>query len=206
MALHTRKQFYELCGIDRPKFNVYVNRKKVVLTNDMVDDTIQQNKEFLEKYLEKAHDKVEKKPQFVDYGTQSANVTTTGKDYRHDKNINELERQLKEAELHKKRVDTQIALLKEEKLRGIVIPTDIVKVAFQQHFKSISAAFHNAADNLIVNFAKKKDLNREEIAELRGELIEVINIAIQESVAESIKTVDNIVDEYSEKKGQGERT
>lgn len=206
MALYTRKQFYELCGIGKSHLNVYISRSKVILDGELIDDNNPTNKLFLAKCLEKKQANVESKPQpkvnipqVENSGDQIIQKSIP------DKNINELERALKEAELKKKEVDIQLALLKEEKLRGVVIPTDIVKVVFSQHFKSITSAFHQAADNLIVNIAKKKDLDREEVAQIRGELIEITNLAINDSVDNSIKNIKNIVAEYSEKKGVGER-
>lgn len=206
MALHTRKQFYELCGITKAHLNVYIGRKKVILSGEFIDDAEPQNADFLKKCLEKKQ-ALQKQPPQIEAPTTQAHHSIEQQPEKPtgNKGILELERALKEADLAKKQVDTQIALLKEEKLRGIVIPTDIVKVIFAQHFKSVTSSFHQAADNLIVNISKKKELNREEVAQIRGELIEIINIAVNNSVDESKKSIVNIVAEYSERKGVGER-
>jgi len=50
-----------------------------------------------------------------------------------------------------------------------------------------------------------KNLSREEVAHLRGQLVIVVNSAIDEGVKESKKSISNIVQEYSDKKGVGER-
>lgn len=200
MSIYTRKQFYEACGILKSTMYVNIKRGKVILSGDVIDTSIQANREFLEKCLAKQKIPVEKTPHI------EAEEKPTEKYYEPSVNSLELEKKLKQAELEKKEVDTRIALLKEEKLRGSVVPTDIVKVVFSQHFKSINSSFHQAADNLIVNIAKKKDLDRNEIAEIRGELVEIINIAVNDAIEESKKSIKNIVAEYSDKKGVGERT
>src|ERR1035441_2132728 len=49
MALYTKKEFTAICGIRNDDLSIYVKRKKVVLTGEMVDDTILVNKNFIEK-------------------------------------------------------------------------------------------------------------------------------------------------------------
>ncbi len=209
MALYTRKQFQDLCGVDRAYLAVYVKRGKLILTGEMIDDTIPQNKDFLDRQISKlkAASNSQEKSIPAQQVIKNDEPGENNQQLRHNfsKNNVALDLELKNADLAKKEVDTRIALLKEEKLRGTVIPTDIVKVVFTQHFKSVTSAFHQAADNLIVNIAKKKDLNREEVADIRGILIEIINEAVKDSIDESKNSITNIIAEYSDKKGIGER-
>ena len=100
---------------------------------------------------------------------------------------------------------TRIALLKEEKMIGASIPTELVKMVFAQHSKSITSAFHTGADNFLMEISKTKGLNRNELAEMRGALILIINKAVDKSIEESKKSISNIVQEFSVKKEVGEK-
>jgi hypothetical protein len=116
-----------------------------------------------------------------------------------------VETRIKNADLEKKEIDLQIAKVKLAKTMGDVIPTDMVKDLFAQQFKSVTTSFHQAADNFIMDIAKRAGLKRDDIADLRGKLIEMINEGIVEAQIESKKAVRVIVKDYSEKRGVGER-
>lgn len=204
MALYTRKEFYEKCGIQKAHLNVYIQRGKVILSSEgLIDDTIEKNRIFYERQLIKLQVNGIPVKKTVTEEKPEAEKRT---DNFNSKIVFELEQKLKQAELEKKEVDTRIALLKEEKLRGIVIPTDIVTMLFAQHFKSMSVEFNQGADNLITEFSKMAELNITQISELRGKLIAIVNDAIHRGIEESKKSVKNIVAEYSEKKGVGEKS
>ena len=51
---------------------------------------------------------------------------------------------------------------------------------------------------------KKFNINRTEMSGLRGELIEIINQAVDDALFESNRDIKNIVEEYSERRGKGE--
>ena len=107
--------------------------------------------------------------------------------------------------LAKVKEDIEIAKLKREKMSGELIPTDLVKVLFASHFKSVTTTFHQAIENLISTISKRNNLDREQVAKIRGELTKIINDAIESSLSLSGKELGNIVDEYSHKRGKGEK-
>jgi len=59
MALHTKKQFADLCGITPGNLSNYASpkRRKVVYSGDYVEDTIEPNISFLKKCLHKKAEK-----------------------------------------------------------------------------------------------------------------------------------------------------
>jgi len=116
-----------------------------------------------------------------------------------------IDAEIKQAQLKKIKIDIAEKEIKVAKLNGEVIPFDLVQLLFNQHSKSITTAFHNATDNIITDFQKEFGLTREDSAKLRGNLIEVVNQAVKESISISKKQVKNIVSEYSIKKGRGEK-
>jgi hypothetical protein len=119
-------------------------------------------------------------------------------------NMFDLDMDQKELSIQKMKEEIELKKIQKQKALGQVVPTDMVKIVFTQHNKSIVSAFQNAADNLISTISKKKELTREDSVQIRGEIIEIINEAVKESTANSIAHLKNIVKEYSEKKGVGE--
>jgi hypothetical protein len=90
-------------------------------------------------------------------------------------------------------------------MAGESMPTDLVKNTISVYSRSVSRSFNNAADNLLVEFSTMADISREQVSAMRGKLNVIVNKAINEAYENAIDMVDNIVDEYSEKRGKGER-
>jgi hypothetical protein len=215
MGLHTKKQFAEICGMKTKTLSIYIGRDKVVVgKKNLIDDSLPANKEFMLKYADQNQAKIDPAVK------KSVAVITKGKvskakvpdQVAGDEPVEDDESGLYTLEKRKKALDiekitSEISLLqlKEAKIRGEVVPTDLVKIVFTQHSKSISTAFFNAADNLFVHISKKANLNRNDQAELRSGLVALINKAVEESVGMSKKMLKNILEEYSQKRGVGER-
>jgi hypothetical protein len=102
-------------------------------------------------------------------------------------------------------VDTRINLIKEEKLLGKLIPTELVKMVFAQHSQSLVTSFKNGADVLLMDISKRKELTRKENAELNGRLIQIINKCIDDAIKGSTKMLNSIISEHTEKREKGER-
>lgn len=109
-----------------------------------------------------------------------------------------LENEKTEAQLAKLRREESILASKQAKTAGKLIPTDLVIATFQQTFKSFVDAFKNGTDNILTEVAKKARLNRNDVAELRGTIVKTINRSVDEGIEQSLKTVKNIVAEYSQ--------
>lgn len=212
MALHTKKQFCELCKFAPRELSVYKKRGKVIIENDFIDDTNPINQEFIfkrQQQLEKSNQVSPVVPELKVIQSpppqNKIKKTISVGDLETQLSWKELDSAKKSLDIEKITEEIEILKVKKDKLHGAVIPTEIVKIIFGQQFKSITAAFHNGADNYLVELAKLKDLNREEMAIIRGKLIEIINKAVNDSVDESKKMIKNIVSEYSEKKDVGEK-
>lgn len=216
MAFHTKKQFCALCEIKTRELSVYVKRGKVILSGDLVDDTIEINQQFIYSRSKKSGSKT---PDPVVADPKNPGLTvihsvenkkqilkpTTPEDLEKKLNWQQLDLEKKKLDIEKTTEEIEILKVKKDKLHGAVIPTEVVKMLFAQQFKSVTAAFHLGADNYLMELAKLKGLNREEVATLRGKLIEIINVAISDSVTESKKMIVNIISEYSERKEVGEK-
>jgi len=211
MAEYSRKEFYEICGISKGNLAVNIKRGKVVLNSNKKIDTnpkkYPMNTEFMEKRLEgtpKATSKTSAKKKEIKPVVVVSDESEAEREQRVREKYN-VETRIKNADLEKKEIDLQIAKVKLAKTMGDVIPTDLVKDLFAQQFKSVTTSFHQAADNFIMDIAKRARLKRDDIADLRGKLIEMINEGIVEAQVESKKAVRVIVKDYSEKRGVGEK-
>jgi len=213
MPLFTKKQFATMCDMPTNRLSIYIGRNKVQLTDDLIDSDLEINKYFLEKHAVNSvpqQQNPEKKPQAksTKKDSQSNNSDASGTintDPSQKSSLFALDQRLKVLEAKKREKEIELLNIKEQKLRGEAIPTDLVKIIFGQHFKSIGTTFKNATETIITNIGKKKALNVNEIAELRSVLNGILNDAISESIQESKKNIKNIVEEYSVKRGVGER-
>ena len=201
MALYKRKEFYQKCGVSKAYLTTYIGRGKVILNDNMIDDSIPENAYFMRVRLDKMAikgNKVESK-----ITSNSGNDEDTNED--ENENLHKLNVQKKKLDIERAKEDIEIAKLKKEKLSGELIPTDLVKIVFATHSKNITIGFHQAVENLISQIAKQAGLDRDQIAKIRGSLIEIINKGVKNALATSKKDLRNIVAEYSQKRGIGER-
>lgn len=213
MAFHSKKEFAELCGMVTNALSVYIKRGKVILSGEFVDGELLQNKEFLKKWSEKNGVKqpvaidinpdIKTKEPKIDKPKRINNESDDG--YASPGGLYALDKEKKTLDIEKTAEEIQLLKVKNEKARAVVVPTELVKALFSQHTKSILVEFSNSVDNIITKISKKKALSNNEVAEIRKELIEEINIAVDKSIDESKKNIKNLMNEYSEKKGVGER-
>lgn len=247
MAIYTRKEFSELCGMTPGNLSNYVKRGHVLPNaDDMIDTSEMKNAYFFEKRRSMPPKPVKiiepKVPEVVNsenpevaeaiisepveelppikvhpqpvninpkkLPTKKISDANTYVDSNYDPAVVrrfELENAQKDANLRKTLKEIAILELKEQKQRGEVIPTDIVMPIMAQHFKSVTTEFKQGAEQLLVILQAKHGFSRDQMAEYRGNLIKIINDSIKKAVAESEKSIENIVSEYSTKKGVGER-
>lgn len=189
--------------MESKKLSVYVKRGKAIPTGDMFDDSIAENIYFIQKHSSKAKASGVEEKQPESSGKKSKGGAT--KSSPPISPLHELDKRKKELESQKLQQEILKLELDLSKKSGQVIPTDLVKPLFQQHFKSFTVSFHQAIDNILVEIGKRKKLSLSELAELRGRMVAVINTAVANGVESSKKSVANVVSEYAAKRKQGER-
>ena len=212
MALYKRKEFYQKCGVSKAYLTTYIGRGKVILTGKMIDDYLPENAYFMKIRLDKMAVKGQEEGLSV---LEKPSKPLTDKDINglEDSNLKEnedgslykLSLEKKQLDIERAKEEIEIARLKKEKLSGDLIPTDLVRIVFATHSKSITIHFHQAVENLISQIAKQAGLDRKQIAKIRGSLIEIINKGVKNAGITSKKDLKNIVAEYSQKRGRGER-
>jgi len=221
MPLYQKKEYQELCQVSRPYLAQYIKRGKVILREDNLIDTSNPiNQEFMDNRVNKpkAPPVKETKPKKVKPQKKAVAPAPPERETREPvskfaKSEDEaqgavdkynLDRQLKELEIEKKLQEIEKTKIQVQKLKGDVIPTDLVNMVFAQHFTSVTNAFYNAADNYIAIITARLNGKKDDIAFIRGELIKTINQAVKDGIVESKQSMGNIAREYSDKRGKGE--
>jgi len=203
MAKFSKKEFADRCGMATKNLAVYIKRGKVILLDDdYIDDVDHRNLAFLQKQKVKNGEK-----EVIVANVPALKSDKPAKSAEVDENNNYAALDLKKTSVQVEKLEQEVRLLKlkEEKLKGVVVPSELIKPVFLQHNQSIITEVHNSSAEFARIFAKKHSLNVNDVAEINGELIKWFNLAINKATVLSVKSIDNIVNDYSEKKGVGER-
>jgi hypothetical protein len=238
MALKTKKEFADDCGIDSKHISTYAKRRLIVVREDgKIDNTNEVNYAFLiqkgfvetkkqqgtgkkpsvkkkstaayakkppvkKETVPKSEAKEPVKPKVPRKSAEQKRIEEETQ--RRVEELASMDRDKLEADTDKKRFDAEIARIKMEKLQGLLIPTDLVTSVIQLQAESLKKSYHDAAEKLIIIFCQKKKLNNKEMGELRRELNENVNDAIDSGIEESKKGIKRIVTDYAEVRGVGE--
>ena len=184
---------------------VYLKRGDVVLDNDFLDTDDPKNKMFIERRVAKG--KVPSNPIQTEYVNGQA-VITENKSKPTDDGIPdyaESERRVKYYDALKREKEVEKLELDIQKKRGEVIPSELIPPVILQHNQSIITSIKNEFDEWLRNHAKRYDLGVNEIAEIRTQAVQWINTGMNKATAMSVRAVENIVKDYQDKRGVGER-
>jgi hypothetical protein len=218
MAKFKKREFYELCGVTKSYFYQYIKRGKIFAGSDgLIDTELPMNAEFMAtrvlnkknvpappvvSVVEQPPTKAQTKIQLNEIARKEKMEDKFEEQATHKFN---LDRQIKEADLEAKEQTIELNRLKIAKMSGEVIPTQLVIDVFAQHFKGITVSMHQGCDNFLMTIAKVSGMKKADLARMRGELIEIVNEAVRDGVQDSKDSVKNIVGEYSNRRGVGER-
>jgi len=214
MALLTKNEFAEQCGIQTKALSVYIQRGKVVVVNEHLDTNNDRNKAFIEKNKGKKREKelIKDIPTIAPTVKHQVNIDDFDDDVLNeddeDSEVPALyvsEKLLKHLDTKKREREISLLKIKEDKIRGIVIPSDLIKPVFLQHNQYILMEQKNADEEILTMYAHKYSMSLEDIAFMRGEYVKRRNAAVQKAAESSAKAVENIVRDFSDKRGVGER-
>lgn len=230
-----RLDFAKHCGIESRQLSIYIKRNKVLVSDgDMIDISNDTNNAFYEKRKHKSSlpkglptvelkkvptKKVAQKKEIahpIESVDEFEKIAESDSEEIGNSSSSDIDDEIQEshADLEKRKVylgnklleeRIEIERVKKDKLHGLVVPTQLVSVVFTQHSKNIASEFKNGADDWIIRIEKKLDLSRDDVAKLRGELVDVINKSVKKSVETSKKQIYSIVRQYKEVRSKGER-
>ena len=193
MTVISKKEFAALCGMPTNKLWTYTNRGQVILLGDgKIDCNDPRNVAFLQKHSTKR---------------QEDPVKTPPPTVQTEQNNNYASLDLKKTEVQVEKLTQEVRLLKlkEEKLKGEVVPSELIMPVYLRSNQAILTEVKNSMDEFVRLFSKKRDLKLEEVADLKRELVRWLNEAMDRASVLAEKEVETIVNSYSEKRGVGER-
>lgn len=218
MALHPKADFAKLCGLSTGNLTNYIKRGKVILSGDQIDDSVPENRDFVLKRKGMAPPEPEKKlhmikpdpgpPEAQDIGPEDEDSDDNGDDGLTDDDGSEssyaLNKKKLKKQIEKLDVDTRLQELKEEKMRGELIPVDLVRNLFRAHTQSIVTSMKDGIEELLINFSVEARLKGDQLATLRGKMVGILNNGVDKSVIISQRNMRSIVDQVKVKKDVGE--
>jgi len=231
MAKHTRKEFQELTGVSSQTISVYISRKKLtpiwIGKKIYLDDKDPKNVAFINSRIDE-YGKSRKQAQIIKDEAKANTVfpeikELSQKPKRYKSPVFEnglsvpevgqqklafdemtIENQKKHLEVEKLKEEIEIKRIQKEKQQGLVIPTDVVINLFSTTFKSFINEFYAASEDLGNITVYGLGGKREDVVKFRDTLIKTINKASDKSTKAAMKSIDGIIDVYSEKRSRGE--
>lgn len=209
MALYKKAEFAEFCGVTKAHISMGIKRGKILVQeDDMVDSENDLNRLYKAKCNENGIRKQEpeKVAEIAEKPTLRAKKEKAPRpraDSTLKKRLEEkfdIEVEEKRARINKIHQEAQMSRLKEMKLTGQLIPTDLVYGTVRQLSQSLLMNFKNQLEAMITDISKIARLDRKQSAEMRKQIKEHLNIALNTSVDDAQRNIENITREYSQAK------
>ncbi|MFA6057278.1 MAG: hypothetical protein WC756_03700 [Taibaiella sp.] len=230
MAKYNYKEFASLIGLEARHISTYIKRGSIVadVVTQMIDSTDPTNKLLIEKRKGKQTEKqlvaelakigaTDNDPDFA--GVNIADDTHTarlrelvekaaadGQDKAGIPGYETSVRLLKYLDTVKRKEEIEFLQLKKDKMKGAMVPSELMQPIIKQHNQSMVTEFKNAGDNFIRVFAQKKAMTGEEMATVKGEFTKIINEAMVKATTMTIKSIAAVINEFAETKSRGERS
>lgn len=217
MALYTKAQFAEKCGIKNKGsayIATYIKRGKLILSGDYIDDTVAENRDFLNKQIERnAKTEQNTKPpksraghlKIAPPARPDIPVPNVSEPDYSGENTGGIDKKIKLQQYEKLKVDTRLQEIKEQKLRGVLIPTDLVRDLFARYTKLVVGEFGNTLDKFITRVSGEHAIPNEKQAKYRVEILDGINEMNESAINDTLKNLRQLIDEFKETRERGER-
>lgn len=223
MPLHTKKGFAALCGITTKQLatNALPDRRKVIYSGDYINDEIEPNKSFLEKWQDRNKGKSpkptpEKKvkelhllrpPSLKEMRAEieKEDAPWLGEDNEEIPKTTGLDAKKLKTQILKMEKEIEKLTLANSKAQGEVVPVGLMDAILLQERQSILMESKNTWQDILSIFGKRRDLTAEERADIRGEFIDRLNEMMKRSAEITEKSIKDIVAQFSVKRGKGER-
>ncbi len=218
MGLFKQAEFARICGVEQAYLTMYRKRGKLVVREDgLIDDQNPTNAFF----IKKLESKPKKEPKIKDEVVKETEVhvehvadepikaeATKSKKPRnspipsgkHPDKAGErfdLDTEKKRLEIEKLQRLARQDEINHQKEMGKLIPIDPIRNVIMQTIKAYTMSYTQAAEKIVTEFGKRFRLNRNEMAELRAQLISGINSASESAITSSKREVTGIVKKYT---------
>lgn len=209
MPLFTKSQFAKHCGKQNAHVSMAISRGRLVLSGDYIDSELPENKLVMEKWRASAglDSSDTTTPATKTTPTDPKNIadpvkpapaapTVTGPAPA-KRSISELEAEKKRAEIEWKKEKTKETALKNAKLRGELIPTNMVLDVVAMLGHSFQMQYEQGATAFVLDLVHKLKVSPEIEGEIKEKLVELINISHKKAVDEAKTGVKNVISAVS---------
>lgn len=207
MAKYDKKEFSALCGLETKNLAVYIKRKKVNVVAEMIDDKDPINAKFIEdqkaRLRKTASPKPVKEPKQVKVAKDKPENTEDDAEDDENPYAQAVQHKLS-LDVAKRQNEIDLQKIEIQKKRGELVPVEAIRSLLVVHSESIKTAYVDAAEDLLVRISQRKQLTTVETAELRKELAETVNKAIDDAISASKKTLLGVTQDFMRKRGVGQ--
>ena len=189
----------------------YQGRGKVVYSGDYVDDSLELNRSFLQKWGTKNKEKLESEAETAETDNLETLTKLTiekpvyknkpPKEYSEPKIPGQSKKEQLQNELLIEQI--QLARQKKEKNQGLMIPFDLVTQSSSQLFKNTVTQFRDILEKRLNRWTAL--FTTEQLTHERAETLKEINQAIENAINEGENNMQQIILASSNKKEVGER-
>ncbi len=205
MALYNRREFCVLAGMPTKNLNVYIQRGKVKLKGELIDDTDEVNRLFLERMIAKKGTTEPLPPAgSPDKPAKKGKPEPTEEEIEEKSTLTTILKEKGQLELLQRKNLLLLQQIEIQKKRGELVPTQSVKSLIIQHSESIKTAYIEASDNLIVVLSQQLQLTSTQTAEIRTQFVVIVNKALDAAINSTQQRLGSLVKEFSVKRGVGE--
>jgi hypothetical protein len=219
MGRHTRAEFATICRLSSGNLSNYIKRGKVVVDGEFIDDTAYPNSDFLQKRLEILQQKKEDKKQAEpdrklrmlrpDAEIESEKEFSSDDDEKGDfesipGSSAALNKKKLKVDIAKKIKETKILELREQKIKGEIVPIADVSNIFQMHTQSIVTAQKDAFEELLIDLSVEARLTGDQLAKLRGKMVDILNRSVDKAIIITTKNMKVIAENFAMSREVGE--
>lgn len=225
MAILTKKEFCDRCGMKTKHLSRYINDGRVVLNNDdTITDTYPANKVFIENCQAKLEKKqsrdtliqsigegeIKRKPVLIPptpkhRPTKKTQSSPDSDDQDIEANHRySIDLETRQIALKRARVDLELKEIDKAKKLAQLIPLELVKPIMKILAHSMVTEIKNYVEESDRIFFKKYNVPAKEAAERKGLLTKGINVANQKALEAAEKKVIVLAKDFSDTKGVGE--
>lgn len=206
MAKYTKSEFAEQCGVTSNYISVYLapsNGGLILGEDGLIDTENLVNAHFLNKRIKKLNKQQSK--QNLNASPQYIPKSVDGDDDDDIPTYEESERRVKYFDAIKREKEVEKLQIEIDKKRGEVIPSELISPFFLLHSQSLTTEFKNAMEDSLRNICHLYSVSITDVADFKGYITNRINESLNKATDGTVRQMKQLVQEYADKRGIGER-
>jgi len=209
MPLLKPKEFAMSVGVPYGTLRQHINRGKLFKSGDYIDSDFAPNKEYILEQTEGKglnvdivpNSEISNKPT----GGAKVAVKLSKPDVQKPKDSDGMYTRKRIADVLKTEKEIELKNLQIEKIRGELMPVEIVQRIMIVNMQSIFREFESASENIASVYCEILGGNRDHLAKMGEEMREALQDSIKNAKENSKAEISGVIKEYSATRSRGER-